>query len=110
MRRIFRDYIQRATDETGAAATLERLEHNLAKLRPRLGNAAVDRCSLSLQEAYATGTWLVPEAHRDTIRTLLEDYYDPLYRKGVQKLDRPVLARGTQEELVAWLETPSARL
>ena len=110
VQRIFRDYIQRATVETGAAATLARLEHNLDKLRPRLGNAVVDRCVLSLREAYAGGAWLLPEAHSDTIRTLLEDYYDPLYRKGVQKLARPVLARGTQEELVAWLETPLARL
>ena len=106
VQRIFRDYIGRATADLGAAATLARLEHNLDKLRPRLGNVTVNRCVARLRDAYEGGAWLVPNAHFETIRVLLEDYYDPLYRKGVQKLARPVLARGTQEELTTWLETP----
>ncbi len=110
VQRIFRDYIARATQAAGAEATLSGLIANLTKLRPRLGNAPVDSCLLSLKQAYEGGTWLEPDAHRATIRTLLEDYYDPLYRKSVQKLARPVLARGTQEELAAWLETPSTQL
>lgn len=99
--RIFDEYVREPTEQTGLTAVFEALSANLEKLRQRLGNAGVEDCLASLETARAD--WFNCDAHAPWIRVLLTDYYDPLYKKGVAKLDRPVAFRGDAAACKAFL-------
>jgi tRNA 2-selenouridine synthase len=102
VQRIFDEYVREETTQHGLETTFEKLESNLLKLRPRLGGANTSECLKTLQAA-KEGGWLEPSAHAPWIEVLLDDYYDPLYKKAIAKHERPALFRGSAEECKAWL-------
>ena len=103
VRQIHRDYILELTQAWGVAHTKEMVQGSLKRLRKRLGNETVGRLHKEVEEAARVGAWFDPAAHYPWISRLLEDYYDPLYRKGLERSNRPIAFRGTREECLAWL-------
>lgn len=102
IRRIHRDYVLNLSDALGVAEACAQLSRNLLRLSKRLSGPVTEAALGALQGA-ATSEWRDPEAHRGWIAPLLTDYYDPLYRKGLAKTDRPVVFRGDLEACTAWL-------
>jgi tRNA 2-selenouridine synthase len=101
--RIHRQYIAEPAECLGPARALADLKEATVRLRRRLGSELVERLLGVLDRAFSGDEWLRSPALEPFIGPLLEEYYDPLYRRAVESLGRPVLARGTSEELSAWL-------
>ena len=100
---IHRDYVLSPSEREGVEAVRAFLESRLLRLKKRLGGPNVTRGVDALNEAARGGAWEEFEAHRAWIAPLLTDYYDPLYRKSLDKMNRRVLFRGAYEECAAWL-------
>lgn len=84
-----------------------RLLSSLQRIRNRLGGVRYHELSQGMQQALAdhekTGS---PEAHRAWVRSLLLDYYDPLYAyaRQRQKRSRPPLFCGSGLEVRQYLQ------
>ena len=100
---IHRDYVLRPSELEGIEQVRASLASRLLRLKKRLGGPATARGVAALNEAARSGAWGEPEAHRAWIAPLLTDYYDPLYRKSLDRMNRRVLFRGAREECTAWL-------
>ena len=100
---IHRDYVLVPSEHKGVEEVRAFLESRLLRLKRRLGGPRVTRGVDALDEAARGGAWGESEAHRAWIAPLLTDYYDPLYRKSLDKMNRRVLFRGAYEECAAWL-------
>jgi tRNA 2-selenouridine synthase len=70
----------------------------LLRIRSKLGGLRHDQIRRQIGEAKS------PDEHRDWIRSLLEEYYDPLYRYSLEKDARAVIFRGNREEVREWLK------
>ncbi|MEX2502575.1 MAG: tRNA 2-selenouridine(34) synthase MnmH [Trueperaceae bacterium] len=103
LHRIHREYALAPARATGERATLDRLVAAVRRLRRRLGADATETMVDALEDAHRQRAWHDPEAFRAVIVPLLTDYYDPLYRKATPTEGRTVAARGSREELLAWL-------
>ena len=101
--RIHRQYVLEPALDRGAQAVFTDLAAAASRLRKRLGGELVEQLHGVLASVLETGTWREPSALEPFIRPLLETYYDPLYRRSVQRLEREVVARGGKEELTEWL-------
>lgn len=104
VRRIHRDYALAPARRDGEAAALAAIVASVRRLRQRLGAEPTERMVACLNDAHAQGAWDDPEAFRGVIEVLLRDYYDPVYRKATPTDDRTVLAKGTRQDLLNWLE------
>ena len=102
---IFRDYVLDLTLALGIPGTATYFREALDRIRKRLDGEVLKRCLVALDEAEQSGAWLEPQAHTGWIRALLENYYDPRYRKGLVQQERPVVFKGSREECQAWLTT-----
>jgi tRNA 2-selenouridine synthase len=109
VRRIHREYAFEPARLRGEAATLAELVAAVRRLRRRLGAEPTERMARALEDAHAQRAWHDPDAFRPVIEPLLRDYYDPLYRKSTPEDDPRVAARGSREELLAWLSDRTAR-
>ena len=101
--RIFNDYVGDLSRRQGIAATYEQLQAALLRLKKRLGGEQLEHCLQCLQRAQQSEQWWQLAAHIPWITVLLEHYYDPLYRKGLEASSRPVAFRGNYEECQQWL-------
>lgn len=101
--RIFSDYVCDLSHRQGVAVTHAQLQAALLRLKKPLGTARLEHCLHSLQHARQPEQWWQLAAHIPWITVLLEDYYDPLYRKGLRASSRPVAFRGSYEECQQWL-------
>ncbi|EAQ97496.1 tRNA 2-selenouridine(34) synthase MnmH [Congregibacter litoralis] len=99
---VLEDYIldlgaryQRAYGDAGAAMHRDRLLGDLERTRKRLGGAryqdiaALMRAAFERQEQSGDA-----ESHRDWIRPMLKDYYDPMYRYQLSKREGQRLCSG----------------
>ncbi len=103
---IYREYVAAATARRGREAVAADLVDSVGHLRRRLGGAVTDELAAGLVDLSADeAAWDDPDAHVGWVSTLLERHYDPLYRRSLARLARPVAFRGTEEEVVAWLKT-----
>ncbi|MFY0664518.1 MAG: tRNA 2-selenouridine(34) synthase MnmH [Natronospirillum sp.] len=111
IQRLRCDYVQHALahftqqqPDSRWAALHDYIAGHLQRIRKRLGGERLDRLLLLLPEAIAAlrdhDDWGGFDA---LIRILLVEYYDPTYQFFMQKAARPVLARGSEAELLAWL-------
>ena len=101
---IFEDYVQVETARLGQEELRQNLEGNFNKLKQRLGAAQVERGIEMLEDAQKNGAWLKPESHQPWIELLLEGYYDPLYRKGLEKSGREIVFRGSFDTVLEHLQ------
>ncbi|MBX2824788.1 MAG: tRNA 2-selenouridine(34) synthase MnmH [Gammaproteobacteria bacterium] len=101
---------QMYTDQVGRAAGLDAFaEHHragLQKISKRFGSTRVaDTLSLfesALRQQIQTES---VEGYRAYIATLLRDYYDPMYDYQISQKQRPILMRGSADEIRDWLAT-----
>ena len=101
--RIHRDYVLSLSSTLGVSKTRHYLSGSVLRLKKRLSGAVTDAALKSLEDAERSGQWTQVDAHRGWITPLLELYYDPLYRKGLRNLGRPVVFTGDLEACYAWL-------
>ena len=101
--RIHRDYVLSLSRTLGVSETRRYLSGSLLRLKKRLSGAVTDAALRSLADAEHSGQWTQVDAHRGWITPLLELYYDPLYRKGLKNLGRPVRFAGDLEACYTWL-------
>jgi len=75
----------------------------LGRIRKRLGGLRHQQLEAVMQEALSQ-QWQSGDLdrHRDWIRTLLTDYYDPMYDYQLNQRDGRVLKQGGFDELVEW--------
>lgn len=103
LRRIHEVYAARPARDVGVDATRDALARGIHKLRKRLGAAVTADLVDALEDAARQGAWDDREAFRPIILPLLHAYYDPRYRKATPRDGRTIAARGSREELRAWL-------
>lgn len=101
--RIHRQYVVEPALERGADVVFAELASAVGRLKRRLGGVLVEELQAVLRRALAADDWQEAVVLEPFIRPLLDEYYDPLYRKSVAQLQREVVARGTREELTSWL-------
>ena len=82
---------------------------NLARIQKRLGGERYrkvhDCFKRALQEFYLDGE---VAGFYDGIRTLLEEYYDPMYRYQIECKQPEIIFEGPEQELLQWAENYSA--
>ena len=108
--RIFQEYVVDHLDEirhTGLPADPfhvleERLGSSLLAIRKRLGGAGYAAISEQLSAAIKAHRDGDASGHQEWIKTLLLDYYDPMYAYQLEKKQHRVVFRGSAEEVRAW--------
>ncbi|MYL27137.1 MULTISPECIES: tRNA 2-selenouridine(34) synthase MnmH [Halomonadaceae] len=98
-----RAFMERDGMETGFEAFRGFLLDALGRIRKRLGGLRHQQLEAVMQEALSQ-QWQSGDLdrHRDWIRTLLTDYYDPMYDYQLNQRDGRVLKQGGFDELVEW--------
>ena len=96
-------FMDRDGPEAGFEAFREFLLDALGRIRKRLGGLRHQQLESVMRDAlirqWQSGDL---ERHRDWIRTLLTDYYDPMYDYQLGQGDGRVLKQGGFEELIEW--------
>lgn len=91
--------------EEGAERWFEAMNANLQRIRKRLGSERFIHLTSILENAYKvqqiSGR---TEAHKEWVQILLEEYYDPMYYYQIEKSPIPVIFRGTEKEVLAFLK------
>mgnify|MGYP006422461405 CR=1 FL=1 len=98
-----RAYMNRDGPEAGFAVFREFLLGSLSRIRKRLGGLRyqqLEKIMAGALDAQQRDGDL--DGHREWIRTLLNDYYDPMYDHHLSRRDRMVAIRGSFEELLEW--------
>ena len=80
----------------------ERLSSSLLAIRKRLGGAGYAAISEQLGAAIKAHREGDASGHQEWIKTLLIDYYDPMYAYQLEKKQHRVVFRGSAEEVMAW--------
>lgn len=110
--RILRDYVidlcaefvSELGADQGPSGFHERLQEALCHIAKRLRPERARELADVLAAAFAAqqrGEGF--DGHRDWIRVLLREYYDPLYAHHRQQRDAAVVFRGDRDEVLRWL-------
>ena len=97
-------------EEAGFDAFAEDLTKSLYRVRKRLGGVRYKEISVLLEAALAAHRKGDPSQHRDLIRFLLVEYYDPMYDYQIGKRKELVVFRGNREAVQAFLKQPADSL
>ena len=99
------EYCQRYGEEEGLVQWLEQMDGNLYRIRKRLGGLRHREIRAELHAAHESGD---PARHRGWIRTLLRDYYDPMYDYQLRNKQSNIVFRGNEAEVLDYLESQEA--
>lgn len=107
---IFKEYVLEHLDEIEGIGAPddsfrvleERLGSSLSAIRKRLGSAGYAAISDQLSAAIEAHRDGDASGHQEWIKTLLLDYYDPMYAYQLEKKQHRVVFRGSAEEVMAW--------
>ena len=106
---IFQEYVLDHLDEIRSASAPEpfqvleeRLGSSLLAIRKRLGGAGYAAISEQLRAAIKAHRDGDASGHQEWIKTLLLDYYDPMYAYQLEKKLHRVVFRGSAKEVIAW--------
>ena len=110
--RIHRDYVVSLAAEfvqahgaNGFDAFADRLRQSLKNIVKRLGHERYARISSQLDDALAAhARHNDVGGHRDWIRSLLNDYYDPMYASQRERKHDRVVFSGDQQAVIGWLK------
>lgn len=111
--RILRDYVVSLAAEFQAVYGLddgftrfaERLRQSLNNIVKRLGHERYARIARQLDDALASHAGQNEIAlHRDWIRSLLNDYYDPMYASQRERKRDRIVFSGDQAAVIDWLK------
>ena len=72
----------------------------LERIQKRLGSQRHQRIKRLFEEAYHDD---ILGAHKEWIEILLKEYYDPMYDYQIEKSTIPILFRGDEKEVLAYL-------
>lgn len=89
--------------EQGFIAFAEELQASLASLKRRLGGWRYQQVHLQMQSALVSHQHGHSEQHIHWIRTLLKDYYDPMYQYQLSKKSDRIVFRGSYDEVEQYL-------
>jgi tRNA 2-selenouridine synthase len=92
---IFSDYVKDAPAEFFLT--------NLRRIERKLGATKTGLLADEIQRAFAQGPEL--RRHETWIRTLLHEYYDPLYGKDLRQNQDRVVFRGSAKDVLAYLRS-----
>ncbi|MBA55922.1 MAG: tRNA 2-selenouridine(34) synthase MnmH [Pseudomonadales bacterium] len=90
-------------EEAGFEAFAEDLTKSLYRVRKRLGGVRYKEISVLLEAALAAHRQGDPSQHRDLIRFLLVEYYDPMYDYQIGKRKELVVFRGDRQAVQDFL-------
>jgi len=102
------DWQQHLGEALGLEAFEEDLRASLARIRKRLGGARYQELSRLLDAALLAHRRGDTAKHRDWIRPLLQDYYDPMYQYQLAQKAERVLFQGPPEQVMAFLHERGA--
>ncbi|MCW8852473.1 MAG: tRNA 2-selenouridine(34) synthase MnmH [Gammaproteobacteria bacterium] len=92
-------------EDAGFESWANQLQTSIDKIQRRLGGVRHKELKALLTDAIqrqiSTGD---ADAHKDWIKVLLVDYYDPMYDFQTEKKLERVVYRGTQEEVLGYLK------
>lgn len=94
-----RDWQQYLGGQAGFRRFADDLRDSLSKLRRRLGGLRYSQLSELMEQAIAGHECGDDSLHKDWIRPLLRDYYDPMYDYQLRKKSDRVIFRGSAEEI-----------
>jgi tRNA 2-selenouridine synthase len=99
------EHQQHNGDDAGFESWANQLQTSIDKIQRRLGGVRHKELKALLTDAIqrqvSTGD---ADAHKDWIKVLLVDYYDPMYDFQTEKKLERVVYRGTQEEVLGYLK------
>ena len=98
-------YQIRFGEEHGFDAMIEHHRHALSRIRKRFGGLAHDETLRLLENAAQRHKSGDLSGYEPYISKLLTEYYDPMYDYQIARKHRPVLFRGSSDEIVAWADT-----
>lgn len=105
-RAIHAEYVAEPTARLGREVVAANLAAACTRLKSRLGAAATEALVREIVALAGEGpAWADADAHAGWIGALLERHYDPLYRRSLGKLARPVAFAGDEEAVSEWLTT-----
>jgi len=76
----------------------------LSRIQKRLGSERYLHIKNTFERAYHDNNW---EGHKAWIEVLLAEYYDPMYDYQIEKSPIPILFRGDDKEIKAYLNNHS---
>jgi len=92
-------------DELGFKSWSEQLQLSIDKIQRRLGGVRYKELKVllsdALQQQTASGN---TEHHKQWIKVLLVDYYDPMYDFQTEKKQDRVIFKGKQEDVLSYLK------
>jgi tRNA 2-selenouridine synthase len=98
------DWQARDGEAQGFQHFANELRHNLETLQRRLGGYRFTQLASQMDVALALHQRGNPDGHRAWIRTLLEDYYDPMYAYQLGQKSERVQFRGSYMEVMDYLK------
>jgi tRNA 2-selenouridine synthase len=99
------EYRQHYGDQLALARLGEELLGGLDRIQRRLGGVRHRQLRTQLQQALGRQSESGDSSgHRIWIRTLLGDYYDPMYDYMLQQRHGPILFQGRRDDVAAWLQ------
>lgn len=110
---IFQEYIIDALaehqafygEEQGFQLWTEQLKNAIDKIQRRLGGVRYKELKALLTRAIQQHTSNNTESHKEWIKVLLVDYYDPMYDYQLSKNQQRVVFKGEQDEVSDYLAT-----
>lgn len=99
---LYQQRFQAAAETEFSAFVLTRLAFLKKRLGGLMHKQIEDIYTEALRHLFATGQ---SEAFDPGIRLLLEAYYDPMYHYQLEKKQAQILFRGTESEVLAWVNT-----
>jgi len=93
-------------DEAGFTKWAEQLQESIDKIQRRLGGVRHKELKALLSHAiqqHQSNNSL--QLHKDWIRVLLVDYYDPMYDYQFSKKENRVIFKGSQDDILSFLKT-----
>lgn len=93
------DWRQKLGEEEGFQRFATELRDSLSRLKRRLGGERYKEVSAMLDRAIDVHNQGDSSLHRDWIRVLLRDYYDPMYDYQLSKKTERLLFRGKAQEV-----------
>ncbi len=98
------DYVLTYSDE-GVKKWVEDISKSLSKIKKRLGSENYTNIEVIFTEASNTSDKTLKEQlYKKFIHELLEKYYDPMYQFQIEKTTIPLLFKGSEEEILKFLE------
>lgn len=101
MARITDEYVTVPVAKYGNNVVRERILTNIDRIQRRFGKKKHAKAR-ELAEAAFDGSI----SHGGWVRFLLEEYYDPLYNRGLKKYKDRIVHVGDREDVVRWLLDP----